>query len=199
MNRIFFQLRPSMRKVLKKCNLLEEAPIDHSNKTVLWKDLNHYKMVWEEHYKNKTFHFRLKDHSLFRFIFNETRLTFEYLNCPYIFDYILHHGELFEDEDYTEVLPTPIRYDYEPSIFNPISHPIGHIHIGIENEIRIGTDCAFNPMSFILFCLRQMYPDNWNKLLLDDSFSKYQKHIREKNIKIRDSFKAAFAREHYIT
>ena len=156
--------------------------------------MENYKKVWKYHYQKRSYHLLLKDLSFFRFHYIDDNVNFEYLHCPF------NLKEIFlEIEDPEEIVPTPIRYDYNPQSFSPIVHPVGHIHIGIKNSIRIGTHCQFNPLSFLLFCLRQMYPDYWKIILENVNFTKCQKHIRKKIDKIENKYKEAFEREHIIT
>ncbi|MFW9881154.1 MAG: DUF2290 domain-containing protein [Candidatus Thorarchaeota archaeon] len=107
-----------------------------------------------------------------------------------------------ENEDVTEEkvekVPTPIRYDFDPLNFNPISHPIAHIHLGIQNPIRIGTNLIFTPLTFLLFCLRQMFPEYWKKVFENEKFNIFEKHIRKKIQSIAKEFKVSFIREHYF-
>jgi len=58
---------------------------------------------------------------------------------------------------------TPIRYDYDPTCYQSGRHPAAHVHIGLTNNIRIGADRQMAPLSFILFILRQCYPDHWDR------------------------------------
>lgn len=194
MNKELNLLLPSMKKILLESGLLEESVRNPSMKILIWRDLENYKKVWNDHYRNKTFHFRLIDHSLFRFLFIDKKETYEYLNCPY---YIKE--DFLEDIEPIETLPTPIRYDYEPSTFNPISHPIAHIHIGLDNSIRIATYCKLTPLSFLLFCLRQMYPNYWKNIFTNEDFKIHKRHIRKKSPFIKAEYKDAFKREHIIS
>lgn len=192
-----------MKKILDEVQLLEKSydyPIlDRS----FWKDLQSYQKIWLDHYRNNSYHYRLIDQSLFRFLFYEKRISFEYINCPYTIERdtyidVFTDEKFLRDELSIELIPTPIRYDYEPLSYDPISHPIGHVHIGLNNHIRIGTDRILNPISFLLFCLRQMYPDNWKDLITLGNFKKYKPYIRNKISCIKAENKTAFEREHFI-
>jgi len=203
MNRILNLLFPLMKEVLKKSGLYIESNQFPSNQKMVWKDLESYRRVWEYYYKNKIFHFHLMDHSLIRFLYSDKSISFEYINSPYqledIDDFENYNVIIMKSEEYEDRLPTPIRYDYEPDSFNEISHPIGHIHLGLENQIRIGTFVLFDPMSFLLFCIRQMYPEFWVKILENEKFEKCRKHIREVITEINNEYKVAYKREHFIS
>lgn len=56
---------------------------------------------------------------------------------------------------------TPIRYDYVARDYKPGRHPASHVHFGFKNEIRVGTNRIMLPISFLLFILRQRYPEQW--------------------------------------
>ncbi len=202
MNKILNHLFPLMKDILKKSDLYVESNQFPSEQKRIWKDLESYRRVWEYTYTNKLFHLRLSDHSLLRFLYFDDKVSFEYLNSPYqledIDEFEDYNVIIFKSEEYDDRLPTPIRYDYELDSFNEISHPVGHIHFGLENPIRIGTYILFDPMSFLLFCLRQMYPDYWVKILENDKFKECRKHIRIKISEIDKMYKAAYKREHFI-
>ncbi len=194
MNKALNLALPSMKRILLESGLLLELVKNPVLKISVWRDLENYKKVWKAHYRIKSFHFRLIDHSLFRFLLIDRKVTYEYLNCPY---YIKE--DFLEEQEPIEILPTPIRYDYEPSTFNPISHPIAHIHIGLDNSIRIGTDCKLTPLSFLLFCLRQMYPNYWKSIFNNSKFKPHKKHIRKKPPLIKPKYREAFKREHILS
>jgi hypothetical protein len=52
---------------------------------------------------------------------------------------------------------TPVRYDCKASDYRPGVHPASHVHFGFATDIRVGTRRVLNPLSFILFILRQRY------------------------------------------
>jgi hypothetical protein len=60
---------------------------------------------------------------------------------------------------------TPIRYDYTPKLYEHGVHPAAHIHIGSGNDIRLSARRLMEPMSFVLFVVRQMYPESWRLFL----------------------------------
>ena len=56
-----------------------------------------------------------------------------------------------------------IRYDEDPTLYRPMVHPYIHLHIGMNNNIRIPSSVEMTPLSFILFILQQVYYDVWVK------------------------------------
>jgi len=56
-----------------------------------------------------------------------------------------------------------IRYDEDPTLYRPMVHPYIHLHIGMNNNIRIPSSVEMTPLTFILFILQQVYYDVWVK------------------------------------
>lgn len=56
---------------------------------------------------------------------------------------------------------TPLRFDYKADDYRAGIHPAAHMHFGFANHIRVGTRHIMNPISFVLFILRQRYPEKW--------------------------------------
>ena len=73
---------------------------------------------------------------------------------------------------------TPIRYEFKPDDYSAGLHPASHLHIGNRNSIRIACRRVLSPMSFVLFILRQGYPDVWRSLLTDGTARTSRGHIR---------------------
>ena len=202
MNRILHLLFPLMKDILKKVDLYVESNQFPPKQKLMWKDLESYQQVWENCYQKKLFHLRLKDHSLFRFLFTNENISFLYLDSPYQLEKYIEIEDynviIFQSSDYEDRTPTPIRYDFEPVNFNEITHPVGHLHFGLENQIRIGTFFLFNPMSFLLFCIRQIYPKFWVKIIEIDKFIECRKHIREVISEINEEYRIAYKWEYFL-
>lgn len=54
-----------------------------------------------------------------------------------------------------------IRYDEDPVLYKENTHPYIHIHIGMNNSIRIPSSVEITPLSFTFFILQQVYYDKW--------------------------------------
>lgn len=138
--------------------------------------------------KERLFDIRLVDHAIFQFkTYADGKTSYCYYQTPlelptykeYVADQIEDEpidieevGDLFL-EDYEQVIATarlrngvtPIRYDYNSDLYEPGVHPAAHLHIGSGNEIRLYTRRLMLPLSFVLFVLRQMYPESWRCFL----------------------------------
>lgn len=62
-----------------------------------------------------------------------------------------------------------IRYDEDPTLYRPMVHPYIHLHIGMNNNIRIPSSVEMTPLTFILFILQQVYYDVWVKEFMGKS------------------------------
>ena len=128
------------------------------------------------------YHVRLEDHSLF--VFDENGPSYSYLQCPLSLETMrefLHRtGRDYTvrdrreaQEEYEQVWETaalrthvtPIRFDFDQPAYRSGTHPLAHVHIGLENSVRMGLRRVMSPVSFCLFVMRQMYPDCWHQLL----------------------------------
>lgn len=61
----------------------------------------------------------------------------------------------------SKAVVTPLRFDYKSADYRAGIHPASHMHFGFANHIRVGTRRVMNPISFVLFILRQRYPEKW--------------------------------------
>ncbi|MBC1566941.1 DUF2290 domain-containing protein [Listeria booriae] len=75
------------------------------------------------------------------------------------------------DEGKTKINPVSIRYDYSEAQYAGIKHPVSHFHIGENNEIRIPTKKIITPFSFVTFVLRNVYYQDWKRLIHTQAFS----------------------------
>ena len=71
------------------------------------------------------------------------------------------------------------KYDYSEDQYKDGQHPAAHIHLGVDSPIRLSCKYKLKPMSFILFVLRQFYPDEWTRLLT------YGENIPEVNVALK--------------
>ena len=128
---------------------------------------------WEKSMSERLFNIKLADHSLIIFQESDSSYSYSYLQSPIkaptFEEFLLAKGienisrnrNEFQDDFELAILSsskkdniTPIRYDYDPQGYNKGSHPIGHIHIGLDNQVRIGFNRKMNKVSFLLFLIK---------------------------------------------
>lgn len=160
-----------------------------------------YLKVWETCLTNQIYDFQLIDNSLIQFrvdSFNPPKVGYSYYECPY---QCLSYKEFIETEmgfdimivgdglmeEYGDYLSgctlkdtvTPIRYDYDPDRYEEGKHPASHVHFGHQSNIRVGTrKLLVKPLSFLLFTIRQMYPNHWAILLQDNQAPIWCRNVR---------------------
>ena len=141
-----------------------------------------YSEVWKKCLQNRYYHFQLHDNSLIYFASDSDRaISLSYYEYPYdamtydefIVSYDFTYGEIGEElrEEYGDYLTTcdikesinNVRYDLCYDQYVEGKHPVSHIHIGYNGNIRIRTERIMGPLSFLMFIIRQHYPDYWEK------------------------------------
>lgn len=151
---------------------------------------------WRLARENRWYHVRFPDQSLMLFGLYPSP-SFSFLDRPIdaksIEDFLESRGlsvssrsvRACEEEysDYLSTVPlrrhwTPIRYDYDTKSYRSGVHPAAHLHIGLENDIRIGLRRELSPLAFFLFVVRQMYPASWERLLLQSDSARLPKRVR---------------------
>jgi hypothetical protein len=152
---------------------------------------------WRKAIQSGWFHVRLEDHSIF--IFNESAASpsLSFLPSPIVcesfreflaskdVDYTARNRSMYLEE-YQLVIETaqlrehvqPIRFDFDPAAYREAIHPLAHLHVGIKNNIRIAFGRQMSAESFVLFVMRQAYPECWERLLAQAPAASLMKTIR---------------------
>ena len=87
---------------------------------------------------------------------------------------------------------TPIRYDYDFSEYDSSKHPISHLHIGMDQTVRIPIARILTPQEFTILILRNIYFENWTKVLNSESYIQIlNKSKKDNNILEDEYFKAS--------
>lgn len=146
-------------------------------------------MKYDEFFKmvlNRRFYdYELKDKSLLQLIYeDDINHSFCYLSYPFSEDIEI---DPMSTEPYSlKEHFLKIHYDYHPSTYKEFCHPCAHFHFGIGNQIRIGIKKQLNPISFVLFILKQCYPNEWQNFLKNNNDENIYKNIRKNLIDIPD-------------
>lgn len=151
---------------------------------------------WSASRQNEWFHIEMEDLSIFSFTEGATS-SYSYLQCPLDVpsyrSYLNQQGLEYSTQNRREQLEnyqmlletagvkphlTPIRYDLDPHGYRTGVHPLAHIHIGMDNSVRIGLRKKMTPLAFVLFVMRQAYPESWARLLQHREVENVEKKIR---------------------
>ncbi|MCU0351248.1 MAG: DUF2290 domain-containing protein [Flavobacterium sp.] len=130
----------------------------------------------------------LSDESFFQFSYKADYLRFSYIQNPRFkftkYDYvkicfpeddldILSEEEidgLINESEYEQFLIEQeinsnlvyVRYDFDKAGYNPLLHSCSHIHIGLNENLRIPSSIVLTPLEFVLFAVKQCYYDVWS-------------------------------------
>ncbi len=172
---------------------------------------------WRTIVDKKWFSYKLEDHSVFSF--DEEAHSYSYLPCPldvislrefskargvtgsdvYSSDNQLNY-EIYLSTASVREHVAPVRFDLDRRGFNHECHPLGHVHIGHDSQMRIGTERSWTPLSFFLFILRQNYPGKWKVLLTRPSAAALPSRVRG-GLRVHDEafLKPIFSRECFLS
>ena len=141
-----------------------------------------YKEIYDCAMKNKDYDFRLKDNSIMQFTIEKEKrndiikLRYAFYKCPYL---IFDGGEKETTDIFLEDYVS-IRYDYDLKEYQEGIHPISHMHIGNDNNLRIPIDKIIEPLEFGIFIIRNIYADEWKKILENENTRNMCSSIKEK-------------------
>lgn len=133
-----------------------------------------YNEIYDILNREKNYNFKLIDGALIQmmYIFDDkdnlqkSRLAF--FPSPYLEEYqnnsdIYELDEIYADVIYKNILPIPIRFDFDPNNHVVVEHPISHLTLGQYKNCRIPTKTPLSPNVFIDFILRNFYNTAFNK------------------------------------
>ncbi len=160
-----------------------------------------YTELWNTCLREQLYDFQLVDNSLLQFridSFHPIKVGYAYYECPYkcssYIEFVSESGfrpkvvgDSFtkEYEDYVASCEkkdsiTPLRYDYDISTYEEGRHPVSHVHFGFASNVRIGTQkILVKPLSFLLFLIRQYYPNDWVELLKHRRSRTWCRNVRD--------------------
>ena len=155
-----------------------------------------YKDIYQELDKNKNYNFKMLDGALIQLLYSyqknkliSHRLAFfpspdleSFHNEPEIYE----EDEIYADIIAKDILPTPIRFDYDPKSFKEIDHPKSHLTLGQFKNCRIPVSSPITPNVFMKFILQNFYHTafkrheselSFPKTLFDNTITAQEKEI----------------------
>jgi hypothetical protein len=153
---------------------------------------------WRTSLAKGWYHLLMEDQSILVFNETDTSASFSFLQCPLeipslreflsdrSLDYTSRNRDAYAD-DYQLVIDTadlrkhvtPVRFDYDEKGYRCGVHPVSHIHIGLDNDIRLGYSKKMSAISFCLFIMRQFYPESWARILDRPELKRLKKSVRD--------------------
>ncbi len=179
--------------VMKNCEILEyeKKYSETFRRSVYDKD---YETIYKNAMMNSDYDILLKDGSFFQFNFkkenrNNFKLKYNFFPNPYI-DSVSDYknfvkemyrqnyeevGEEYRDfyeqyisESTADLNITPIRYDYDKNSYLNMCHPISHLHIGKNENVRLPINYVLLPEMFIQNTIMLLYFEDWKKNINED-------------------------------
>jgi hypothetical protein len=154
---------------------------------------------WRTLYNASAYDILLKDLSLFQFTLeSDGSARYAYLEGPIQvqsyeeFAWNLYGAMPTGDsypywDEYEEEVATapaklhvcPVRYDYSEAQYSECEHPAAHLHVGAANDIRLACRRRWEPLTFVLFVVRQLYVAYWRKFLAHAEAEQLSRLVRE--------------------
>lgn len=132
-----------------------------------------YAEIYNELNKNKNYNIKMIDGALIQFLYTyenssliSHRLAF--FPSPNL-EAFQNESEMYEmDEIYADIiakniLPVPIRFDYDPKNHQEIDHSKCHLTLGQFKNCRIPVCSPITPLTFMSFILRNFYNTAFKK------------------------------------
>ncbi|MEG4582162.1 DUF2290 domain-containing protein [Microcoleus sp. MON1_C5] len=140
-----------------------------------------YKEMYEELDRNDNYNIKMIDGALIQLMYTyenssliSHRLAFfpspfleNFQNDPEIYE----NDELYADIIAKNILPIPIRFDYDPDNHQELDHPKSHLTLGQFKNCRIPVCSPIGSSTFISFILRSFYNTAFKKFTAQLTFS----------------------------
>lgn len=155
-----------------------------------------YKEVYQELDKNENYNIKMIDGALIQllYIYRDSALAshrLAFFPSPFLHDFqnepeIYEEDEIYADIVAKNILPVPIRFDYDPRNHKELDHPKCHLTLGQFRNCRIPVCSPVTPNSFINFILRSFYNTafrkftdelNFRTTLFDETITPLEKKV----------------------
>jgi hypothetical protein len=140
-----------------------------------------YKQIYQELDKGKNYNFKMVDGALIQLLYTYNRSELvshrlAFLPSPFLEDFqnnpeIYETEEIYADIIARNILPVPIRFDYDPDNHQELDHPKCHLTLGQFENCRIPVCSPISPNTFISFILRSFYNTAFRKFTDELVFS----------------------------
>lgn len=140
-----------------------------------------YKEMYNELDRNGNYNIKMIDGALIQLMYSYERNNLSshrlaFFPSPFLEDF-QNAPELYEDDEiYADIiakniLPVPIRFDYDPDNHQELHHPKCHLTLGQFKNCRIPVCSPIAPSTFISFILRSFYNTAFKKFTNELTFS----------------------------
>jgi hypothetical protein len=160
-------------------NQFQIGPSNGKDLAVVLKNVD-YADIYNVLDQDKNFILKMLDGALVQFMYRYEDSVITYHRLAFFPSPFLEHfqnePEIYEtDEIYADIiarniLPVPIRFDYDPVNHTEIDHPQAHLTLGQFKNCRIPVCSPITPSVFMLFILRSFYNTAFRKFFSDLTF-----------------------------
>jgi len=140
-----------------------------------------YKEIYDELEKGKNYNIKMVDGALIQFLYTYKRSELvahrlAFFPSPYLAEFqnnpeIYQEDAVYADIIAKNILPVPIRFDYDPDNHQELDHPKCHLTLGQFKNCRIPVCSPITPSTFISFILRHFYNTGYRNFTEDINFA----------------------------
>lgn len=155
-----------------------------------------YAEVYQELDNSENYNVKMIDGALIQLLYtyrssilSSHRLAF--FPSPFLHDFqnepeIYEEDEIYADIIAKNILPVPVRFDYDPENYQELDHPKCHLTLGQFKNCRIPVCSPITPSAFVTFILRSFYNTafrkftdelNFSSSLFDETISPMEKKV----------------------
>jgi len=140
-----------------------------------------YTEVYQELDNSENYNVKMIDGALLQLLYtyknsNLSSHRLAFFPSPFLHDFqnepeIYEEDEIYADIIAKNILPVPVRFDYDPDNYEELDHPKCHLTLGQFKNCRIPVCSPITPSVFIAFILRSFYNTAFKKFTDDLNFS----------------------------
>ena len=126
-----------------------------------------YVQVYQQLDKNRNYNIKMADGALIQmmYVYENSKLAshrLAFFPSPFLHEFqnepeIYETDEIYADIIAKNILPVPVRFDYDPGNYQEVDHPRCHLTLGQFKNCRIPVCSPIMPNVFISFILRSFY------------------------------------------
>jgi hypothetical protein len=91
-----------------------------------------------------------------------------------------HDYEQFLNEQNINLKSNFFRYDASTLGYQPLVHSYSHLHLSMNEDLRIPISKILTPLKFVMFCIKNTYFAIWKEVL--DKKTEFQKSIHDSKL-----------------
>lgn len=198
--------------IKKNCENLEYTQkYSYNFKNLIYDD--DYERMYKVAMENSDYDILLKDGSFFQFSYkkinkNNFKIRYNFYQNPYIDaentyedfikdmydkeyvdvgnEYRIYYEQYIAESKVNQNI-TPIRYDFDGDGYLELIHPISHLHIGKNNEVRLPLNYIVLPEMFVQNVIMLIYSKYWKEKIIEDNIKVMCFSSKNKSVECYDN------------